>query len=52
MFSTHLAVEVAAKSKLFTEVCLFSQMIVNKKCQKFDYGPTGNKGHYNQVFTK
>lgn len=25
------------------------QVIVNKKCQKFDYGPTGNKRRYNQV---
>lgn len=28
---------------------VFYQIIVNKKCQKFDYGEAGNKKHYNQV---
>lgn len=27
----------------------FQQMIVDKKCMKFDYGEAGNKQHYNQV---
>ena len=31
------------------EFFFFLQIIVNKKCQKFDYGPTGNKKLYGQV---
>jgi len=27
----------------------FQQIIVDKKCMKFDYGEAGNKKHYNQV---
>lgn len=33
----------------FKNMVHFGQVIVNKKCQKFDYGPTGNKRRYNQT---
>ncbi|XP_068744852.1 lipase member K-like [Montipora capricornis] len=33
----------------FKDMVHFGQIIVDKKCQKFDYGPTGNKKYYNQA---
>lgn len=34
---------------LFRHFHFYKQVIVNKKCQKFDYGTAGNKQHYHQV---
>ena len=31
------------------DASFFQQMIVDKKCMKFDYGEAGNRQHYNQV---
>ncbi|XP_029197906.2 lipase member K-like [Acropora millepora] len=33
----------------FKNMVHFSQIIVEGKCQMFDYGPTGNEKHYNQT---
>ncbi|XP_078359982.1 lipase member K-like [Oculina patagonica] len=38
-----------AEGTSFKDVVHFGQIIVNKKCQKFDYGEAGNKKHYNQA---
>jgi len=38
-----------AEGTSFKDVVHFGQVIVNKKCQKFDYGTAGNKQHYHQA---
>lgn len=38
-----------AEGTSFKDVVHFAQLIVNKKCQKFDYGEAGNMKHYNQA---
>jgi len=38
-----------AEGTSFKDVVHFGQLIVKKKCQKFDYGEAGNKKHYSQA---
>lgn len=38
-----------AEGTSFKDVVHFGQIIVDKKCMKFDYGEAGNKQHYDQA---